>query len=752
MHQTILRQIRRLRDQETPSVGVQAVLEAASRALYDLERDRDVASRTMDELSRELEDRLEAMRQSELRYRTLFDMSPYPSVLLRRADRMILGWNAAAARAFGWERLEVIHRAFDTLGICAGSCPLGKAVTGKGSIDPHMVQRATLNTRSGGFIEVEAQAMVMMLNDGESVLLILRDVTALHEAERSARESAARFSAFFDHAGIAVQLLTLDGTITEANPACREILGYGAEELTGHPITALLDHTDTDAFPEACAEVTSGIRDSVAVELPFVHRNGSRVWAQVTLARVHRDDGTRLMAMLQDVTGRKRMELQLERQAFRDDLTGLANRVLFRDRLQHALERRSRTRSDVAVLLLDLDGFKRVNDSLGHAAGDELLRIIGQRIAACVRVGETVARLGGDEFAIVIESMQSPGEPQQLAERLLQAVAMPAQISSREVVVNVSIGIAIAQPAEDGEAVLRDADTAMYAAKGVGKQCIRTFDPSMHANALTRMELEQDLRRALANKEFVLHFQPLVHLNSGILRGFEALVRWNHPQRGMVSPGDFLAVAEETGLIVPIGRWVLYEACARAASWVTEPGGDGPLVSVNLAARQVDHPDLLDDVRRTLKETKLAPHRLMLEITESEVMRNPEVARGRLQALRELGIRVAIDDFGTGYSSLSHLQYFPVDELKIDQSFVARLDRGEREVSFVRTMVALAHSLDVEVVAEGIELTSQSETLERLGCHTGQGYLFGRPLDAMALQAYLARSPLASACPEPQAA
>jgi diguanylate cyclase (GGDEF)-like protein/PAS domain S-box-containing protein len=740
MHPAITRQVRRVLGSTTVSPDIEIILKAASLALHDLERDRDVASRTMDALSRELQDRLESMRLSETRYRTLFEMSPYPTVLLRRVDRAVLGWNEAAVSTFGWEYGEVMHRPFDALGICSGACALVQAVTGTGTIDPHDVQHVTLRTRTGNVVDAEAQAMVMTLNDGESVLITIRDVTALYRAERSARENAARFSAFFDHAGIAVQLLTLDGTITEANPACRDMLGYAADELIGRSISGLIESQDLDAFPQACAEVASSMRDATSVELPFVHKNGSRIWGQVTLARVQREDGTRLMAMLQDVTERKRMEEELERQAFRDDLTGLANRVLFRDRLQHALERRSRTRSDVAVLLLDLDGFKRVNDSLGHAAGDELLRIIGQRIATCVRVGETVARLGGDEFAIVIESMQSLEEPAQLAERLLRAVAMPAQIASREVVVNVSIGIAVAQPAEDGDAVLRNADTAMYAAKGVGKQCVRTFDPSMHANALVRMELEQDLRRAIAHNEFVLHFQPLVHLANGALRGFEALLRWHHPSRGLLSPGEFLAVAEETGLIVSIGRWVLREACARAATWQQEGMQRSLLVSVNLAARQIDHPDLLEDVESALADAGLAASCLVLEITESEVMRNPEVARERLHALRTLGVRVAIDDFGTGYSSLSHLQYFPVDELKIDQSFIARLDRGEREMSFVRTMVALAHTLDVEVVAEGIELAAQSKALERLGCQTGQGYLFGRPLNAADLQAYLSRS------------
>lgn len=738
MHPAIARQVRRKLGADALTPAVADVLEAASRALRDLERDRDVVGRTMDELSHELEDRLESMRESEQRYRMLFDQSPFPNLLVRRADMRLIGWNLAAERTFGWKLADVVDRPLSSLRLCRSNCEVALTIAGSGAIDKDRVMCTTLMTRDGDCIDAEVHAMSMMLGDGESVLVTIRDVTDRNRAERSARESAARFNAFFDHAGIAIQLLTPDGIIVEANTACLDILGYDAGELAGRAIIDLLERTDSDILPLACMEVAHGMRESAQVELPFMHKLGGFMWAQVTIARVHREDGTRLMAMLQDVTERKRMERELERQAFQDELTGLANRVLFRDRLQHALERRGRSNAQVAVLLLDLDGFKRVNDSLGHAAGDELLRSIGHRIGACVRAGETVARLGGDEFAIVIESAQDEHEPQELAERLLRTVAMPVIVASREVVVNVSIGIAMADVTDDSDTVLRNADTAMYAAKSVGKHCARTFDPSMHANALVRMELEQDLRQALANDEFQLFFQPLVHLRTGALRGFEALVRWKHPRRGLVSPAEFLPVVEETGMIVPLGRWVLREACFRAAAWPHDPSTGNPTVSVNLAARQIDHPALLDEVRSALADSGLAPHRLMLEITESEIMRSPEIARERLQQLRALGIRVAIDDFGTGYSSLSHLQYFPVDELKIDRSFVSRLREGDRELSFVRTIVALAQSLDVEIVAEGIEHVMERDALASLGCHIGQGYLYARPLDAIGLASYLA--------------
>jgi predicted signal transduction protein with EAL and GGDEF domain len=359
--------------------------------------------------------------------------------------------------------------------------------------------------------------------------------------------------------------------------------------------------------------------------------------------------------------------------------------------------------------------------------GDELLQIVGRRIASTVRTGETVARLGGDEFAVVIEEIGDRDDPQVLADRLLMLLRMPMRVGGREVVVGVSIGIAIAEATDDEDTVLRNADTAMYAAKASGKACVRRFDPSMHRDAMEWLELESDVRLAIDRRELRLEFQPLVRIDSGRVKGFEALVRWQHPARGYVTPGVFLPIAEETGLIVPLGRWVLLEACLQATQWTTA-GDEPPSVSVNLAAKQLDSELLVDDVRAALEASGLDPARLILEITESDVVREPDVVLAKLNALKALGVRLAIDDFGTGYSSLSHLQFFPVDELKIDRSFIHRIANGDREAAFVRTIVSLAKSLEVEVVAEGIEEPAQLQYLRTVGCDIGQGYLFSRPL------------------------
>lgn len=727
MHPALARPVRRHLGGVEISPAVQAVLDAAGAALDDMERDRALSTRTMDELSLELEERFSKVRASEARYKRLFDGVPHPTFVLRRHDRAILDWNAAAERTFGWTAGEVLGTSVESLKICGVGCRFAANLAGSDPIESLGLVETTLHARDRAAVEGEIQGLDILLGDVPAVLVMVRDITAQRIAERSERESTARFQAFFDYAGIAIQVLAADGTILQANPACREMLGYAPDEMVGQTIGRFLAADDPGTIAAACNDLLSAARESVTLEQRFEHKDGTIVWGQLTVARVHTSGESRLMVMLQDVTERKRMEEELVRRAFQDDLTGLANRALFHDRLRHALDRRARMRNTVAVLLLDLDGFKRVNDSLGHAAGDQLLRAVATRIASTVRTGETVARLGGDEFAIVIEVVSSDREVEQLAERLLRVISRPVAVADREVVVNVSIGIALAQPGEDGESVLRNADVAMYSAKNSGKQCARLFDPSMHARAISWMELEQDLRRAVAQHEFELQFQPLMNLQTGALRGFEALLRWRHPRRGLVPPSDFLAVAEETGVIVPIGRWALREACRYAAGWA-ECKGTTPSISVNLAPRQLESEHLLDDVRNALASSGLDPHLLVLEITESQMMRAPETAHATLQAIRALGVRVAIDDFGTGYSSLSHLQFFPVDELKIDRTFVDRMDDGDREASFVRTMITLAQSLGVEVVAEGIERSSQNDALTALGCNAGQGFLFSRPL------------------------
>jgi diguanylate cyclase (GGDEF)-like protein len=423
-------------------------------------------------------------------------------------------------------------------------------------------------------------------------------------------------------------------------------------------------------------------------------------------------------------------ESRLRHQAFHDSLTGLANRALFADRVSHALAQRPRKDGGIVVLLCDLDDFKTVNDSLGHAAGDSLLIQVAERLEGCVRGGDTVARLGGDEFAILLEAPAGEPEAHAAADRILAALRAPVQLEDREVVVGSSIGIAV-EPLQgiDGDALLRDADVAMYLAKAEGKGRAAVFRPSMHEEVVARLAMRSDLESAVTRDEFVLHYQPVIDLGTDEIVGFEALLRWEHPTHGLVMPNDFIGLAEETGYIVAIGRITLRRACAQIMTWQRERGGQAPLrLSFNLSIRQLEDPFVVDDVAAALEQSGLAPDFLTLEITESMLMRDLETSLAQLIRLKELGVRLAVDDFGTGYSSLGYLQHLPVDSVKIDRSFVQALSEPGADPALVRAVVDLASNLGLDTVAEGIEGIGQLEQLRGLACRHGQGYHFARPL------------------------
>jgi diguanylate cyclase (GGDEF)-like protein len=429
---------------------------------------------------------------------------------------------------------------------------------------------------------------------------------------------------------------------------------------------------------------------------------------------------------------------QLARQAFRDSLTSLPNRSLFMDRLAHALTRTERRGEQLAILFLDLDRFKVVNDSLGHGVGDQLLIGVSQRLASCLRPEDTIARLGGDEFAILIEDVKDDKAPAAVADRLTGELQQPFTVEGREVVITVSIGIAMSTARRmTPEDILRDADLAMYHAKGKGKARYEIFDKSMNAPAQERMDLELDLRNAVTRGEFVLHYQPILELPTGRIVEMEALVRWKHPQRGLLFPGDFVGLSEETGLIVPLGRWVLHEACRQTRQWQLATPGLNLAISVNLSARQLQQPGLVEEIAAVLRETRLDPGALRLEITETVVMHDAPTTLAKLEALKALGVQLAIDDFGTGYSSLGYLKRFPVDTLKIDRSFVKGIGQNLEDGAIVRAVITVAKSLGLAVTAEGIESVDQLEHLRSLGCDHGQGYYFAKPMPSDRVPALL---------------
>jgi len=427
----------------------------------------------------------------------------------------------------------------------------------------------------------------------------------------------------------------------------------------------------------------------------------------------------------------KRLE-QLTRQAFRDPLTNLPNRALFMDRLTHGLTRAQRRHEHLAVLFLDLDRFKVVNDTLGHSVGDQLLVEVSRRLTSALRPGDTVARLGGDEFGILLEDVADAETAETVAVRVEESLGKSYHFEGREVFVTASIGIALSS-AKLGlpEEILRDADLAMYHAKAKGKARHEVFDGSMSAPALDRMDLEMDLRSAISRHEFRLHYQPILRLDTGKITEVEALIRWQHEKRGLLQPDEFIGLTEETGLIVPIGQWVLSEACKQARIWQIEYPTTPPLVmSVNLSAKQFQNPKLVEEITQALDESGLAASCLKLEITESTVMQDAPVTLTKLNELKGLGVRLAIDDFGTGYSSLGYLKRFPVDTLKIDRSFVKGLSPDGGDSAIVRAVVTVAKSLNMDVTAEGVETEGQLAELRALGCDRWQGFLFARPVSA----------------------
>ena len=519
------------------------------------------------------------------------------------------------------------------------------------------------------------------------------------------------------------------------------LLGYHRHQVDDQPESWIekVHEDDRPLFRAQLEAHLAGQTPHFETEHRICCQDGQYRWMQTRGLAVRDSTGRayRMAGSQRDITDRKRVEDQLSHAALHDDLTGLPNRALFMDRLDSALKRvRRRSTDRFAVLFLDLDRFKVINDSLGHLVGDQILRGIAQRLMRCLREGDTVARLGGDEFAILLEDLESGEEVDLVAERMQKALGEPFQCEGHEIFTAASFGVALSSTGyERPEEVLRDADIAMYRAKSGGRTRRVVFDPTMHTRAVAELHLENDLRRAVERQQFQLHFQPIVDLSAGRLEGFEALVRWAHPERGLVMPDDFLPLARETGLSRGISRWVLKEACFRLRSWQERfPSATSLAVSVNLDGEELSGGEIVRQVEGALEASGLEANHLRLEITEGMLIENPDFANRLLSRLRKRGIGLHIDDFGTGYSSLSQLHRFPVHALKVDRSFVSRMNGRGDELEIVQAIVSLAHNLGLAVMAEGVENEEQLSELRRLGCESGQGYLFDRPLAVEAIE------------------
>ncbi|HWZ57843.1 MAG TPA: EAL domain-containing protein [Gemmatimonadaceae bacterium] len=560
------------------------------------------------------------------------------------------------------------------------------------------------------------RAEAALATAGCAILVVIALAIAVDATKR--RRAAARIAqlahtnaVILDSVGEGIVGLDVDGHITFANRAAGQLLRREPRAMFGELLQPIsLGQTDGDAT--------------------LVRADGTTFPVDYEVVPIREDAATiGTVVAFRDVSERRRLEAELVHQAFHDALTGLANRALFRDRVEHALTRTGRDSDHVAVCFLDLDNFKAVNDGLGHEAGDRLLCVVAARLVGATRTHDTVARLGGDEFALLLEGVRDDAEALAIIDRVESAMRIPMSLDGKSVSVSASTGIARGGPESRAEELLRNADVAMYRAKARGGGTHAMFVPEMHAAVLDRLELEGDLRMAIAAQQFHLLYQPVVELASGRIVGVEALLRWQHHTRGLVMPGEFIPLAEESGLIIPLGRWVLNEACRQGARF----GGPALSISVNLSGRQLQHPGLTDDVVDALRRSGLPPDRLVLEITESVIMQDTESTLHKLRALKKLGIRLAIDDFGTGYSSLGYLQRFPIDILKLDKTFVDNVARGGTDAALARAIIALGDTLRLSTVAEGVEHAQQRDELLALGCELAQGYLFARPLDADAI-------------------
>jgi diguanylate cyclase (GGDEF)-like protein/PAS domain S-box-containing protein len=571
---------------------------------------------------------------------------------------------------------------------------------------------------------------------------IAEDITERKGAEEAMRNSEEQFRLMFEKAPIGMTIANLKGKFERVNQSLCDVLGYKNEELLHLNFDTIVHKEDLPESQKLRSCLLAGEESDAQMEVRFLAKNGKIIDAIWQMVVIRDDWGEPLHFNNQivDITARKQMESQLRHDALHDILTGLPNRALFIDRLDRQLKKGLKNENYLfAVLFLDLDRFKLVNDSVGHAIGDKLLIELGNRLLDCVRPTDTVARLGGDEFTILLENIKGLNDAKEVADRIYRSLEVPFNVEGYELFTTASIGIALSSEGYESPAdILRDADATMYSAKEQGKARYEVFNKSLHELAVKRLSLETDLRRGIERQEFCVYYQPITSLATGRLEGFEALARWQHPEKGLISPAEFIPIAEETGLIILLGKWLLQEACQQLKTWQDKYTGYEHLkMGVNLSGKQLLESDLIVQIDRILKETGLPSKNLKLEVTESVLMENLELATEMLLKLRERNIQLSIDDFGTGYSSLSYLHRFPVNTLKIDRSFINEIQPNNNNSAIVKVIVTLAHMLNMDVIAEGIETDSQLLELKSLQCEQGQGYLFAKPLSSKEAEALL---------------
>ncbi|HEY3569351.1 MAG TPA: EAL domain-containing protein [Thermoanaerobaculia bacterium] len=654
--------------------------------------------------------------------------------------------NDAVSMVFGYEPGELTGAPIERLAepLVGATVRLHLSV-GKVVRDAEMVFR----TRQGEAVEVGVSLSPLADDQGQAVgaVLLARDIRARKRAEAALRKSEESYRTLFERNQAGVFRTAADGTILDCNDAFARILGYASRsECIGRSMAQ--HYADPGQRPRLFESLrANGVLSDLEVALHKADGSPAWVLANADLLAAKDSEPEILEGTVIDITQRRNAESQVVYQALHDSLTGLPNRTLFHDRLTQALAQGKRHGDHLAVLFLDLDQFKVVNDTLGHAAGDRLLVEIAGRLQRAVRASDTVARVGGDEFTFLLPGVDRAEDAARTAQKILDTVSRPIEIGGHPLYVTTSIGISLfPDDGEEAEALLSGADIAMYRAKDLGRNGYQLSSPAMNARSLARLTLERDLRTAIERGELSLVYQPQAGVVSGKTVGFEALLRWNHPQRGVVLPGEFIAIAEETRLILPLGEWVLRAACEQARRWQAG-GGLRPRVAVNLSALQFRQRNLASTVQTTLSETGIDPDSLELEITESAAMLNAEQTIDILSELREMGVRIAIDDFGTGHASLAYLKQFPIDSLKIDRSFVADMEGSREGLAIITAITGLAHGLGLGVIAEGVESDSQLRLLAACGCDEYQGFLLSQPLAPAVVPGFLDRSKRSSAVP-----
>jgi diguanylate cyclase (GGDEF)-like protein/PAS domain S-box-containing protein len=684
----------------------------------------------------------EALRKSEERYRDLFE-NANDLIYTHDLDGNFTSLNRAGELITGYTRDEAIG-----MNICSVVAPefidAARTMTAKKLVDERpTTYELEIVSKRGERVTLELSTRLIVSGDGLPIGVqgLGRDITARRKAEISLHETLSLFATTFESTADGIVVMSLEQAIVTANQKFIEMWGVPADIFTKNDGHDLADHIasqlkDPESFKKGLVETFSHPDGTVSQILEL---HDGRIIERYSQPQYLESRPIGRVASFRDITERSRAEEKLRYYALHDTLTDLPNRVQFMNHLEQAIERaEGNPHSRFAVLFLDLDRFKVINDSLGHAVGDKLLVAIAERLLACVRPGDIVARLGGDEFTILLNRTGSDEEVGAVAERLQARISEPFKIDNYEVFTTASIGIILSSGSAErsAEDFLRDADAAMYRAKESGKARFEIFDEEMHVRNMNLLQVETDLRHAVERHEFEVLYQPIVDLDSGDVTEFEALIRWRHPVHGLVAPDEFIHVAEETGLIIPIGEWIMAESCRQIVEWQHRFARELS-ISVNLSAKQLMHPSLTSQVENILAETGLHPSQLKLEVTESTVMEHSDRSLKVLEDLDKLGVALSTDDFGTGYSSLSYLQKFPFERLKIDRSFVKVMDDDAKSGAIVKTILMLGENLGIEVVAEGIETAAQLDKLRQLGCRAGQGYLFSRPVDCESIEQFL---------------